>query len=55
MKKSRFTDSQIIAILTQNEAATTVPDLCREHSISCDIFYKWLINIECGSFFGQVN
>ena len=34
MKKSRFTDSQIIAIFNQNEVGITVPDLYREHGIS---------------------
>lgn len=41
MKKSRFTDSQIIAILKQAEAGTPVPELCREHGISAATFYKW--------------
>jgi putative transposase len=41
MKKSRFTDSQIIAILKQNETGITVPDLCREHGISSASVYKW--------------
>lgn len=41
MKKSRFSDSKIIAILKQAEAGSTVPDLCREHSISSATFYKW--------------
>jgi len=41
MKKSRFADSQIIAILKQAEAGTPVPDLCREHGISSATFYKW--------------
>jgi putative transposase len=40
MKKSRFTDSQIIAILKQNEAGASVPDLCREHGISSVSVYK---------------
>lgn len=31
MKKSRYTDSQIMAILKQAEAGTPVPELCREH------------------------
>lgn len=41
MKKSRFSDSQIMAILKQAEAGTPVPDLCREHGISTATFYKW--------------
>ena len=41
MKKSRFTDSQIMAVLKQAEAGTPVPELCREHGISSATFYKW--------------
>jgi len=41
MKKSRFTDSQIMAVLKQAEAGTAVPDLCRQHGISSATFYKW--------------
>ena len=41
MKKSRFTDSQISAVLKQAEAGTPVPELCREHGISSATFYKW--------------
>ena len=41
MKRSRFTDSQILAVLKQSEAGTAVPDLCREHGISTATFYKW--------------
>ncbi|WP_323001696.1 IS3 family transposase [Denitromonas sp.] len=41
MKKSRFSDSQIIAILKQAEGGTPVPELCREHGISSATFYKW--------------
>ena len=41
MRKSRFTDSQILAILKQNEAGVPVPDLCREHGMSSGLFYKW--------------
>jgi len=41
MKKSRYTDSQIMAILKQAEAGTPVPVLCREHGMSSASFYKW--------------
>ena len=41
MKWSRFTDSQILAVLKQAEAGTPVPNLCREHGISSATFYKW--------------
>lgn len=46
MKKSRFTDHQIISILKQAESGTPVPDLCREHGISNATFYKW--RAKCG-------
>ncbi len=41
MKKSRFTDSQILAILKQAENGIPVPQLCREHGMSSATFYKW--------------
>ena len=41
MKISRFTDSQIIAILKQAEAGSPAPELCRKHGISNATFYKW--------------
>ena len=41
MKKSRYTDSQILAILKQNELGTPVAELCREHGMSDATFYKW--------------
>ena len=41
MKKSRFTDSQIMAILKQAEAGTAVLEICREHGISSALFYRW--------------
>ncbi len=41
MKKSRYSDSQILAILKQAEAGTPVPELCREHGMSNATFYKW--------------
>jgi putative transposase len=41
MKTSRFSDSQIIAVLKQAEVGSPVPELCREHGISSATFYKW--------------
>lgn len=41
MKKSRYTDSQIMAILKQAEVGTPIPELCREHGMSAATFYKW--------------
>lgn len=41
MKKSRYSDSQIMAIIKQAEAGTPVPELCREHGMSSASFYKW--------------
>ncbi len=41
MKKSRFSDSQILSILKQAEGGTPVPELCREHGMSNATFYKW--------------
>ncbi len=41
MKKSRYSDSQIMAILKQAEAGTPAPQLCREHGMSTATFYKW--------------
>ncbi|GMQ84383.1 MAG: hypothetical protein BMS9Abin06_1175 [Gammaproteobacteria bacterium] len=41
MKTSRYSDSQILAILKQAESGTPVPVLCREHGMSNASFYKW--------------
>ena len=41
MKKSKFSDSQILSILKQGESGSPVPALCREHGISSATFYKW--------------
>jgi putative transposase len=41
MKKSRYTEEQIIGILKQHEAGVKTADLCREHGISGATFYGW--------------
>lgn len=41
MKKSRYTDGQIEAILKQAESGVPVLQLCREHGMSSATFYKW--------------
>ena len=41
MKRSRFTDEQIIAILREQEAGGTTADMCRRHGISSATFYAW--------------
>jgi putative transposase len=41
MRKSRYSDSQIMTILKLNESGVSVPDLCREHGMSTAMFYKW--------------
>ena len=41
MKKSRFTDPQIMSVLRQAEGGRAVPELRREHGISAATFYKW--------------
>ncbi|KAK90540.1 transposase [Bordetella holmesii CDC-H635-BH] len=41
MKKSKFTDSQIIEAIKRAEAGLAVPELCRELGISSATFYKW--------------
>jgi len=41
MRKSKFTESQIIGILKQQEAGKSVGDLCREHGISQPSLYQW--------------
>lgn len=41
MKKARFTESQIISILSKQEKGITVADICREHGISNATFFNW--------------
>lgn len=41
MKKSRFSEEQIIGILKEHRAGLSAVDLCRKHGISDATFYKW--------------
>jgi len=41
MKRSRFTEEQIITILREQETGVPVADLCRKHGLSSPTFYKW--------------
>ncbi|MEY9633380.1 putative transposase [Bradyrhizobium japonicum] len=41
MKRSRFSDEQIIGILKEHEAGVSVADLCRKHGVSDASIYKW--------------
>jgi putative transposase len=41
MKRNRFTEEQIIAILKEHEAGISVADLCRKHGVSDASIYKW--------------
>ncbi len=41
MKKTRFTETQIVSILSKHEQGKPVRDICREHGISDATFYNW--------------
>jgi putative transposase len=41
MRKSKFTESQIVAILAEGDAGLPVAEVCRKHGISNALYYQW--------------
>jgi putative transposase len=41
MRKSRFSDAQIIGIIKEHDAGAATKELCRKHGVSLNTFYKW--------------
>jgi len=41
MRKSRFSEAQIVGVIKESEAGTSTAELCRRHGISTTTFYKW--------------
>ena len=41
MKRLRFTEEQIIAVLREQEAGVPTAEICRKHAVSSATFYKW--------------
>lgn len=44
MRKSKWTEAQIVAILREHEQGRKVADICREHGVSQPTFYQWKAN-----------
>ena len=54
MKKSKYSDGQIMAILKQAENGVPVADLCREHGMSSASFYKWVTGVDVSNICHQI-
>jgi putative transposase len=48
MKRSRFSDEQIIGILKEHKAGAATADVCRRHGVSGATFYKWKAKFDDG-------
>lgn len=53
MRKSNFSEHQIITILKAVEAGRTVPDVCREHEITDATYYQWKFEVRWDASFRQ--
>src|SRR3954453_20340357 len=54
MKRSRFTEKQIIAVLREQEAGVPTAEVCRKHGVSSPTFYKWKSKVRrAGGLRGQ--
>jgi putative transposase len=49
MRKSQFTESQIVAILKEGEAGEPVAEVCRKHGISSPTYYAWKSKYACAT------
>ena len=47
MKRSRFSEEQVIGVLKEHEAGVPVAELCRKHGMSSATFYAWKAKFGC--------
>lgn len=54
MKRTKFSDEQIIGILREQEAGTKTSDLCRKHGMAGSTFYAWKAEVKAGELLGKL-